>query len=103
MAENSATAPIIAAMPRARGFTSALHGLEKVGVGLGVAHLVDQELRRGQLVHWVQQLAQNPDLLQLVRLRDELLAARARAVDVERGVDALLGDAAVEVDLAVAG
>ncbi len=62
-----------------------------------------QELGRRQLVHRVQQLAQDPDLLQLVRRRDQLFAARAGAVDVERRVDALLGDAAVEVDFAVAG
>src|SRR5262245_37050479 len=151
MAEKSATAPIIAAMPLPRRLSmgdilhfslaapyatrphrkngecplfscspsllvlqrkasvpltrpcSALHRVEEVRVGLGIAHLVDQELGSGQLVHRMQQLAQDPDLLQLIRLRDELLAARARAVDVERRVDTLLRDAPVEMNLAIAG
>src|SRR5690606_30252114 len=82
---------------------SALHRGEELVVGLGVLHLVQQELHRADLVHAVQQLAQDPDLLQQFGLDQVVLAAGAGAVDVDRRVDALLGDAAVEVDLGVAG
>src|SRR3974390_3298023 len=82
---------------------SALHRAKELVVGLRVLHLVDEELDRGELVHRVQQLAQDPDLLQLVLRGDQLLLARAGAVDVDRRIDALLSDAPVEVDLGVAG
>ena len=65
--------------------------------------LVEQEFHRLELVHRVEQLPQHPDLLQDVGLEQQLLAARAGAVDVDRRVDPLLGHAAVEVDLHVAG
>src|SRR6188768_1695499 len=41
---------------------SALHRTEELVVRLGRLHLVEQELHRGQLVHRMQQLAQDPDL-----------------------------------------
>src|SRR6185437_7603061 len=49
--------------PRPRLF-SALHRIEELVVGLGVLHLVEHEFHRGHLVHRVQQLAQDPDLLE---------------------------------------
>jgi hypothetical protein len=51
----------------------------------------------------MQQLAQDPELLQVVRLDQQLLAAGAGAVDVDRRVHPLLGDAAVQVHFQVAG
>src|SRR4051794_3470460 len=105
MTENADTASSIATMPRIRcscGSSNpgtpaafalrqcnrarvlrrflALHRLEELAVRLGVAHLVDQELGSRQLVHRVQELAQDPDLLQLLRRGDQLLAARAGPV-----------------------
>src|SRR5690606_24302084 len=44
----------------------AAHGHEEFFVGLGVLELVEQELDGGDLVHRVQQLAQDPHALQLV-------------------------------------
>src|ERR1700693_465047 len=69
------------------------HRVEEVPIGLCVLHLVEQELDRRELVHRVQELAQNPHLRQLRGLRDELFLARARPVDVDRWEGALLGDA----------
>src|SRR5437762_13265822 len=83
--------------------TSALHRLEEIPVRLGVLHLVEQEFDRGQLVHGVQELAQDPHLGELALVGDELFLARAGAVDVDRREYALLGDAPVEMDFAVAG
>src|SRR5689334_11508455 len=88
-------------LPDGRSLT--LHRVEEVAVGLRVLHLVEEELDRGELVHRVQELAQDPDLRELVLARDELLAARARPVDVDGREDALLRDAAVEMDFRVAG
>src|SRR5882757_5427780 len=85
------------------GAPSALHRLEEVPVRLGVLHLVEQEFDRGELVHGVQELAQDPHLGELALVGDELLLARAGAVDVDRREYPLLGDAPVEVDFAVAG
>src|SRR5687767_11855768 len=69
---------------------SALHEVEEFLVGLRRLHLVEQEFHRGQLIHRMQQLAQDPDLLQVVRLDQQLFAARAGAVDVDGGIHALL-------------
>src|SRR3546814_14882524 len=79
----------------------ALHRSEELVVGLRALHLVEQEFHRCDLVHRVQQLAQDPDLLQQLRLDQQVLAAGAGLVDVDRRVHALFGDAAVEVDLEI--
>ena len=42
--------------------SSALHGLEEFTVRLGVLHLVQQEFDRRELIHRMQQFAQDPDL-----------------------------------------
>jgi len=81
----------------------AFHRSEELVVGLGILHLAEQEFHRGQFVHWMQQLAQDPDLLQEVQFDQQFLAARAGAVDVDRGVDAFFGDAAIQVHFHVAG
>src|SRR5258708_1135937 len=82
---------------------SALHRLEEFPVRLGVFHLVEQEFDGGELVHRVQQLAQNPHLGELTLVGDQLFLARTGAVDVDRRENTLLGDPPVEMDVAVAG
>ncbi len=94
------------ALPRRRPRAQArlaLHRVEEFRVRLRVLHLADEELDRSELVHRVQDLAQHPHLLELIGLRQQLFLAGARAVDVDRREDALLGDAPVEMDFAVAG
>src|SRR3569832_665788 len=81
---------------------SALHRVEEVGIGLGGLELIEHELHGREFVHGVQQLPQDPHLLQLVRMGEQLFATRARAVDVDGGIDALLGDLAIEMDVVVA-
>src|SRR5690606_4203764 len=56
-----------------RSHGSALHRSEELVVGLGALHLVEQELHRADLVHAVQELAQDPDLLQQFRLDQQVL------------------------------
>ncbi len=51
---------------------STLHEVEELFVGLGVLHLVEQELNRGEFVHWMQEFAQDPNLLQEVRIDQQL-------------------------------
>src|SRR5262245_7025727 len=82
---------------------SAAHRIEKIRVILGCSYLIQQEFRRFQFVHRVEELAQHPDLLQDVLLDEQLLAACTRLVDVDRREDALLVHAPVEVGLHVAG
>src|ERR1700712_480588 len=77
------------------------HHVEKVQVGLAGLHLLEHELHRLDLVHRIEQLAQDPRLLQDLRLEQHLLAARARAVDLDGRVHPLLGPAAIEVALAI--
>src|SRR6187402_649413 len=82
---------------------SALHGIEELVVGLRVLHLVEHELHRAQFIHRVEQLAQDPDLGEQVRLDEQVFATGARAVDVDGRVDALLGDTTGQVHFHVAG
>src|SRR5699024_3842012 len=82
---------------------SALHRVEELLVGLAVLHLVEHELDGGDFVHRVQQLAQDPDLLQHVRRNQEILATGAGAVDVDGRIDAFFADATTQVHLHVAG
>src|SRR6266850_7829916 len=93
----------VAGMTGAVAAALALHRLEEFAVRLGVLHLVEQEFDRRELVHGVQELAQDPHLGELALVGDELFLARAGAVDVHRREDALFRDAPVEVNFAVAG
>src|SRR3546814_17135124 len=72
--------------------------LEELVVGLRALHLVEQEFHRCDLVHRLQQLAQDPDLLQQLRLDQQVLAAGAGLVAVDARVHTLFGESAVEVD-----
>src|ERR1700754_628733 len=82
---------------------SALHRVEEFVVRLRVLHLVEHEFHRRQFIHRVEQLAQDPDLREEVRIDEQVFATGARAVDVDRRVDALLGDATGQVHFHVAG
>src|SRR5215813_4479013 len=79
------------------------HGAQEVLVGLGQLDLVEEELHGFHGVELGQGLAEQPDLLKLVLLQEELLLAGARLLDVDGGEDALVHEAAVEVHLHVAG
>ncbi len=54
-----------------------LHRLEELAVRLRIFHLVEQEFDRGELVHRMQQLAQDPHLRELALVGDELFLTRA--------------------------
>src|SRR5258706_10697144 len=71
------------------------HRVEEFRVLLGGFQLVDQEFGRLELVHRVEQLAQDPDLLQERRLDQELLAAGGGGGHVGRGGDGLFVPPAV--------
>ena len=69
--------PFVAKAWRADAGASALfHRVEEFGVVLGRAHLVEHELERLDLVHVVEELAQDPHFLQDGGLQQQLLAAR---------------------------
>src|SRR5207247_5294338 len=76
-------------------FSTPAHRVEEVPVVLGRADLVDQKLRRLEVVHGVEELPQHPHLLQDLLLDQELFAAGAGAVDVDRRKVALLVHAPV--------
>src|SRR3569832_1885346 len=83
--------------------SAAPHRIEELVVVIRRTDLVEQEFHRLHVVHRVQQLPEHPHLLQDVMRHQELLAAGAGAVDVDRRILALLGHLAVEVDFQVAG
>src|SRR5690242_5649932 len=96
------SATTVAARERSgmRGWLPAApHHVEEVEVVLRRLHLVEDELHGLDLVHRVEELAQDPGLLEDLGLEQQLLATRARLVDQDGRVDALLGHPAVEVDL----
>src|SRR5262245_17861724 len=62
---------------------------------------LDQPLHRGLWRHLRQPATQRVHTVELVRSEQLLLAPRSARRDVDRGIDALLGEAAIELDLAV--
>ena len=76
---------------------------KKLIVGFKVFEFVGQELGGAQIFHIVQQLAQNPHPLHFVFLHQQVFTASAGATDIDGGVDALLGDLAIQVQFLVAG
>src|SRR3989442_1764028 len=89
--------------PPPRFLPHGVHGGEELLVGLGELELVQQQLHPLDGVELRQRLAQEPDLLQLVLLEEQLFLARARLLDVDGGEDALVHEAPVEMDFHVAG
>src|SRR5574341_2147044 len=84
------------------GLPHAVHGREEFAVRLRELELVEQELHRLHGVQLGEGLAQEPDLLELVLLEEQLFLARARLLDVDRREDALVHEPTVQVDLHVA-
>ena len=78
------------------------HGVEEVLVDLGFAELVDEQLDGLDLVHLAEDLAQDPDPVEVEFLDEELLLPRSGAADVDGREDPLVDETTVEVDLHVA-
>ena len=72
-------------------------------VVLGGFHVFKHELHRLDFVHVVHELAQNPRLLQYLWGQQQLFLAGAAAVEVDGREHALFVEAAVQVNLTVAG
>ncbi len=79
------------------------HRGEEFAVGLGLGQPAQQQLHGFDRRERVQHLAQHPDAVQLIGWQQQLFLARAGAIDVDGGEDALVHQPAVEVDLHVAG
>src|ERR1700730_10269240 len=82
---------------------SGVHRLEEVGVALGIAQLVEQEIDGIHGTHGIEDAAQDVHLLELIRRDQELLLARAGTGDVHRRESPLVRDLAVENDFRIAG
>src|ERR1035437_2251382 len=76
---------------------------EKLGVGLGLLQPRDEHLHRLDRAEALHRAAEAVDALQFLGVIDELLLARAGAIDVDRGENAALNESAVEMQLGVAG
>src|SRR5471032_2258407 len=77
---------------------SGIHAVEEVRVVLGRSELVEQELDRIGCSHRRQDAAQDMRLGQGALVEQQLVLARAGLEDVDRWIDALVGDLAVEHD-----
>src|SRR5687768_4749104 len=80
-----------------------VHRGEEVLVGLGVLHLVEQELHRVDGPHLHQDPAQHPHFGERRLVDQQFFLAGAGLADVQCREDALVGDLAVEHDLGIAG
>src|SRR6185503_8606962 len=80
---------------------SGVHAVEEVRVVLRSSELVEQELDGVGRPHRRQDAAQNVRLRQRALVEQELVLARARLQDVDRGIDTLVGHLAVENDFGV--
>src|SRR5207247_7505702 len=80
-----------------------VHRSQELLVGLGELELVQQELHSLDRVELGQRLAEEPDLLELVLLEEQLFLPGPGLLDVDRGEDPLVHQPAVQVALHVAG
>src|SRR2546428_13759150 len=76
-----------------------VHRGQELLVGLRELELVQQELHALDGVELGERLAEEPHLLQLVLLEEQLFFPGARLLDVDRGEDPLVHEPAVEMDL----
>src|SRR5262245_17021539 len=76
---------------------------QELGVALGLRDPVEQQLDALVRADRGQHPAHRPDHLERALLEEQLLAAGARALDVDRREDALLSELPVEDELRVAG
>src|SRR5262249_10799464 len=88
---------------RWRRVGSLAHRLQKVAISLRSLELVLQEFHGLDRVELGEELPEDPHTVEHALPEEQLLLARARAADVDRREHALVHQAAVEVDLHVAG
>ena len=79
------------------------HGAEKFGVGLGFGEAAEQQFHGFDGRERAQHFAQNPDAAEFVWRKQDFVFTRAGALDIDGGEDALVGEAAVEIDFHVTG
>src|SRR3989441_12704525 len=106
-------APRIPALTRTRknpspasppgGSPHRVHRGQELLVRLRELELVQQELHALHGVELGERLAQEPDLLELVLLEEQLFLPRARLLDVDRREDPLVHEPAIEMNLHVTG
>ena len=77
------------------------HGREELVVGFEVLQLIEEELRCRDVIHFVEQFAQNPNALELVFRGEEIFAAGARTANVDGRENPLLSNASFEVQFLV--
>src|SRR5262245_49425998 len=96
---------MMGSLERSRPWTLAhrVHGGQELAVGLGQLELIEQEFHGLDRIELGERLAEQPHLLQLVLLEEQLLLSRARLLDVDGGEHPLVHETAVEMDLHVAG
>src|SRR4051794_32104549 len=75
-----------------------VHRLEEVGIALGVAQLVEQEVDGVHGTHGIQDATQDVHLLELIGRDEELFLTRTRAGDIHRRERTLVRHLAIEND-----
>ncbi len=88
---------------RSEFLAAAAHQVKEVHIGFGGLHVFEEQLHGFDLVHVVDELAQNSGFLQNFGRQQEFLAACAASVELDGGEDALFIKATIQVDLTVAG
>src|SRR3984893_5626785 len=79
------------------------HRVKKFHVGLGLGQAAQQKFHRFDRGERAEYLAQNPDAAQLVGWKEQFVFTCAGALDIDSRENALVGEAAVQVDFHVAG
>src|SRR6201995_1758665 len=79
------------------------HRGQELSVGLVLGQATDEQLHRFDGGERAQHLPQDPDAAEFLWRKQELVFTRAGALNVDCGEDALVGEAAVEVDFHVTG
>jgi len=80
-----------------------VHGAQELGVGLGLRELAEEQFHRVHGREGVEHLPEDVDLAEDVFLEQQFFLPRAALLDVDRRVDAPVGQLPVEVDFEVPG
>src|SRR5215203_6985164 len=80
-----------------------LHRGEEVAVVLGLAEAFEDDLHLLDGREGIQDAAHDPDAVEVFLRDEQLLLTRARPLEVDGREEALVGEATVKVNLAVAG
>ncbi|VTR70663.1 conserved hypothetical protein [Desulfosarcina cetonica] len=80
-----------------------IHGIQELAIILGSVHFFKQKFEAIRRIQGGEEFAQDPDPVQGIFIEQQFFLAGAGFLDVDGREDSLVGQAAIQLDLHVAG